>query len=202
MSFVWLWSTDYSVVIVLCIIHSSFSSFKYKSRAGYKWFSALHSRSRTNVGPKMWRLPSSSSSHGWRVEWIRICLPSGNHVPDPRLLKNSAKLLWPQRALGHVCCSLLLLYTSHLEKGLCHAVTHKDDTHFLLCFQTDPLGKNLQESLASKAAVPAHKEDLVLKLGVLGGRWWGLYTSTKQCVSHRSPRRLQWHYVWSQHARI
>lgn len=124
-------------------------------------FSALHSKSGTNVAPKMQHLPSSSPSHGWTVEWIRICLPSGNCIPDPRLLKNSAKLLWSQWALGQVCCGLVLLYMSHLwpyrDKGLCHAVTHKDDTHFLLCFHTDPSGKkNLQEPLASKAAAPAH----------------------------------------------
>lgn len=132
-------------MIALPIPHSSFSFFKTKSRPGYKWVSALHSKSGTNVGPKAWHLLSPSSSHGWGVEWIRIFYLVATVCVWSKTLQNQCKgpvtpvsfgtgLLWPGAPVRVHLRALR-------DKGWCQAVAPKDNTATLCCFQTDPLGK-------------------------------------------------------------
>lgn len=132
-------------MIALPIPHSSFSFFKTKSRPGYKWVSALHSKSGTNVGPKAWHLLSPSSSHGWGVEWIRIFYLVATVCVWSKTPQNQCKapvtpvsfgtgLLWPGAPVRVHLRALR-------DKGWCQAVAPKDNMPTLCCFQTDPLGK-------------------------------------------------------------
>lgn len=101
--------------------------------------SALHSKSGTNVGPRAWHLLTPSSSRSWKVEWIRIfylvancvCVCVWSKTPQkqckaPETPVSFGKgLLWPG-APGYVW--------AFRDKGWCHTVTPKNNTHYLQNF--------------------------------------------------------------------